>query len=102
MKKRPSEKTEKAKCEALMSVHHSNPPRYYWRNKAGNFVNMDFINPHGIKKILRRLDEEGPKSYLAVVEEIARKRGIIDEAGRFTDQVTPSAAAASPEANIPR
>jgi hypothetical protein len=57
------------------------PPRYYWKNLNGVFVNFDHIEPHGIMKIMARLDEEGPKAYLEIVERIARARGIIDDQG---------------------
>jgi len=56
--------------------------RWYWHNKEGRWIDVDLIPDEGIKKLLGMLDERGPKEYCLVMEEVARRRGLIEDDGR--------------------
>ena len=80
-KKHSPEETPK-KRPALMAYNHFTG-EWYWHNVEGVFVNLVYINNHGIVNILHRLEDEGPKHYLEVIEREAQRRGLLDADGRI-------------------
>ncbi len=57
--------------------------RAYYRNRHGHWVNFDFISPWGVIRILNKLDEKGTREHLEIVEKIAKRRGLMDDAGNI-------------------
>ena len=80
--KRKKQREEPAPAKPLMACYPKEG-RYYWRNRHGRMVFLDDISDWGIRVIIKRLDDEGPRSYLEIFEREARRRGMMDVEGRF-------------------